>query len=123
MRAVGGSTKWNPVSEGGHSGNKMLIHGESFWDQNLEENLGSLLRKSGEERGVARPAGDVNQTSHRQRRVRACATCSITSDHGMELLRCSRCESVHYCGQECQRKHWPSHRAVCTAKIKEKAWP
>lgn len=29
------------------------------------------------------------------------------------LLRCSRCKSVSYCGQECQRFAWPAHKKEC----------
>lgn len=26
---------------------------------------------------------------------------------------CTQCRSVRYCGRECQKKHWASHKAVC----------
>ena len=40
---------------------------------------------------------------------RRCAVCE-----GREGLRqCSRCLSVHYCGAEHQRQHWPEHKARC----------
>ena len=28
-------------------------------------------------------------------------------------LRCSRCKKVWYCSKECQKKHWPVHKARC----------
>lgn len=31
----------------------------------------------------------------------------------VELLRCSRCKSVHYCCAECQKSHWKAHKSVC----------
>ncbi len=32
-------------------------------------------------------------------------------------LRCSRCKSVIYCSQACQRTHWKSHKKNCVAPI------
>ena len=28
-------------------------------------------------------------------------------------LKCSRCKSVCYCNQECQKADWPNHKSVC----------
>lgn len=41
----------------------------------------------------------------------ACAHCK---KRGKRMQRCSRCNTAHYCHRECQRAHWPAHRAVCT---------
>ena len=29
------------------------------------------------------------------------------------LQGCSRCGTAHYCGKECQTKHWPVHKNSC----------
>ena len=39
-----------------------------------------------------------------------CGICNITKD----LLRCSRCKSVWYCGTKHQAKDWPFHQTICT---------
>jgi hypothetical protein len=41
---------------------------------------------------------------------RVCAKCSVQTD---SAERCSGCKLVYYCGVDCQRKDWPSHRAIC----------
>jgi hypothetical protein len=33
------------------------------------------------------------------------------------LLRCARCKGVSYCGQACQRAHWPAHKAECNFSV------
>lgn len=39
-----------------------------------------------------------------------CAECGQPAS-----FQCTRCESVHYCSAECQRKNWAWHRPQCTA--------
>ncbi|OCT61810.1 putative protein MSS51 homolog, mitochondrial [Xenopus laevis] len=29
------------------------------------------------------------------------------------MRRCKRCQNVYYCGSECQRENWPSHKKFC----------
>ena len=41
---------------------------------------------------------------------RVCAACSVALPKKMR--RCP-CKGAYYCGPECQREHWRSHRAVC----------
>eukprot|EP00798_Chlamydomonas_sp_ICE-L_P023361 gene23361-30621_t len=46
-----------------------------------------------------------------QETVPSCENCSaVPSD---TLLRCSSCREAYYCGAECQRSHWPNHKAQC----------
>ena len=39
-----------------------------------------------------------------------CSYCSRSSDG---LKKCSRCHSVQYCGRECQKNHWNTHKSHC----------
>ena len=44
---------------------------------------------------------------------KCCAGCQQNTQ---KPKRCSRCRVVVYCSIECQRKHWPQHKIVCTSK-------
>ncbi|KAJ7387832.1 hypothetical protein OS493_001179 [Desmophyllum pertusum] len=39
-----------------------------------------------------------------------CTKCSMSS---ADLFMCSGCWSAVYCGEECQRSHWPTHMECC----------
>ncbi|KAI0696336.1 hypothetical protein BC835DRAFT_1414308 [Cytidiella melzeri] len=40
---------------------------------------------------------------------------------GDTASRCSQCQSVSYCGKECQRADWPSHKGMCRS-LKDGTW-
>ena len=42
-------------------------------------------------------------------------TCSYCNHSSVSLKKCSRCHSVQYCGRECQKKHWNTHKSHCQA--------
>ena len=49
-----------------------------------------------------------------------CAACRAReSAADVNLLRCTRCRAVKYCGRECQAAHWPYHKQVCKRKATE----
>ena len=58
-----------------------------------------------------------------------CAHCRKEAGPAVELVQCSACRQVSYCGKQCQRAHWPAaHRAQCkqyrrlsAAALKQKA--
>ena len=43
-----------------------------------------------------------------------CATCGV---QGACLRECASCKSVWYCGKECQKFHWFSHKRRCSSKV------
>ncbi|KAI5827868.1 hypothetical protein K523DRAFT_321819 [Schizophyllum commune Tattone D] len=44
--------------------------------------------------------------------ARQCAYCEAPKE-AKHLMLCSKCKLVYYCGRECQRMAWPSHKIVC----------
>lgn len=45
-----------------------------------------------------------------------CSVCHKQLENGT-AMKCSRCKSVVYCGAECQKKDWKSHKIVCFDSI------
>ena len=48
----------------------------------------------------------------------ACSNCLLSfafpdSDKQVKALRCSKCKETHYCSPQCQKRHWPIHKAEC----------
>lgn len=42
--------------------------------------------------------------------LKECATCGLPL---MQPKKCGKCGQVMYCGPDCQRQDWPSHKLVC----------
>lgn len=42
--------------------------------------------------------------------IESCAFCGLRS---AKLKKCLRCNKTKYCGRECQRRHWSSHKLNC----------
>jgi splicing suppressor protein 51 len=43
--------------------------------------------------------------------TRSCANCKKTD---VDLKACSKCKTAHYCGRDCQKTDWKSHKKVCS---------
>ena len=40
-------------------------------------------------------------------------SCAFCGQSTMKLMSCARCKKVKYCGKDCQRKHWKTHKLSC----------
>merc|ERR1712098_280455 len=52
----------------------------------------------------------------KKRALMRCANCKISEKTEKEFQKCSRCETVYYCGKACQRSHWKYHKSKCKNK-------
>ena len=51
------------------------------------------------------------------RRAGRCAACGARGGApGVKLSKCRTCQGVSYCGKDCQRAAWPTHRPVCRVR-------
>ncbi|TDL20787.1 hypothetical protein BD410DRAFT_790458 [Rickenella mellea] len=59
------------------------------------------------------PASHPHQM-HKSRGYRQCDTCGAAEQPGLQKFRmCGGCMITQYCSQDCQKSHWPSHKAIC----------
>jgi hypothetical protein len=46
-----------------------------------------------------------------QKTKAGCSFCNAVAD---TMMQCSRCKAARYCGPQCQRAHWPTHKPTCS---------
>eukprot|EP01102_Stenamoeba_stenopodia_P020881 TRINITY_DN8288_c0_g1_i1.p1 TRINITY_DN8288_c0_g1~~TRINITY_DN8288_c0_g1_i1.p1 ORF type:complete len:325 (+),score=68.03 TRINITY_DN8288_c0_g1_i1:317-1291(+) len=51
---------------------------------------------------------EANKGKGQTQKFGICGHCGKSASH-----RCSRCKSVLYCSQDCQKTHWPDHKPNC----------
>lgn len=58
--------------------------------------------------------------THRQRGFRLCDQCGIVEQPAIRQFRlCGGCMTTNYCSTDCQRLHWPTHKAICKHTISQ----
>jgi hypothetical protein len=60
--------------------------------------------------------GHVDQASMKLPK-QAGVVCSYCGKGGAKLLKCSACKGAVYCSRDCQKRHWPKHKAACKAAV------
>jgi len=48
-----------------------------------------------------------------------CADCGVVAGGGISLKACKSCMQVKYCNADCQKNHWPKHKAACKQRAAE----
>lgn len=76
------------------------------------------LREGLEELGKPENSDDVEKAIEvaklgESEGLACCDQCGSLAVAGKKLMFCGRCKKVMYCGKECQRSAWPSHKAKC----------
>ena len=64
-------------------------------------------------RAAERGAPLLLAETERNRQHKCCAVCGAAAP-----FFCTRCHVTPYCAHECQRAHWPRHKAACKAFVK-----
>lgn len=73
-------------------------------------------RKAGREKGGHQAStSDAVRGGQSGESRETCSHCGAAASDDVKLKACSQCRSVQYCGQECQSKHWRSHKRACRA--------
>ena len=51
---------------------------------------------------------------------RRCSCCGAVRQDGKPRFKvCANCEEACYCNKVCQKRHWPTHKAICKKKDRE----
>ena len=68
-------------------------------------------------RCLARVSADLWSCADLRKKVygRRCEACGAAAAEGKTFNRCARCKSAFYCGPECQKNHWETHKRECPA--------
>lgn len=82
------------------------------------EDANNITGSQGAGTGVS--GGEAGNTSAQIPKVIAseeCGYCHESARH-RNLLRCARCQTVWYCGRQCQRNHYAFHKYTCLQRAK-----
>ena len=60
------------------------------------------------------PLGRILNLSSSYFKVSSLIVCSACFVKKIELKKCSRCKTVSYCSEACQKTHWITHRPSCS---------
>mmetsp|Transcript_5336 Transcript_5336/g.13536 ORF Transcript_5336/g.13536 Transcript_5336/m.13536 type:complete len:93 (+) Transcript_5336:1089-1367(+) len=47
------------------------------------------------------------------RGLRVCASCGSVQEESKQFKRCGGCRLVYFCGSDCQKVAWKTHKKVC----------
>ena len=65
--------------------------------------------------GEAAARAHIKENLKKSGRARVCDFCNKRSE--TKLRACGKCKFVFYCGADCQRKAWPTHKQDCGSAL------
>ena len=86
------------------------------------DNLASIIseKKSGKRMKKEEKANESNifdrVANEQSAVVPKCNSCNRLQTSSESFSKCGRCKEMFYCGRECQKKGWSSHRSNCMPK-------
>ncbi|CAH3120401.1 unnamed protein product, partial [Porites lobata] len=91
----------------------LVLHMAKTVKEYFKKTMEDTRREHKKELERARREG-IQEGMRRQRhllqRNMVCTSCNVNTSR---LFMCSGCWSACYCGEECQRDHWPTHMETC----------
>lgn len=57
--------------------------------------------------------------SQRERGYRVCDQCGTEETPAVKFRLCGGCMTTQYCSQDCQKIHWPAHKAICQHTVSQ----
>ena len=82
-------------------------------DVDMQKVMDYVLRESDKlaALGIAPYAADKGKADKK-----SCAGCEKKEEFRGDFNLCARCKKVAYCGKECQKAHWKTHKQRCASK-------
>jgi hypothetical protein len=106
-------------------GNLVFMHslsGAADSSDNTWAQRGFLGGKKQKGRQVQRGhtmGSEAHEIVGRKKNKERCAACGKQkgSNSSLKLFDCSRCKTVAYCGRDCQKQDWKTHKSECESAI------
>lgn len=91
---------------------------EAWGEVDLEEVAASAKQAAAESGPAPQARAGPPQWELAAAEVRAlaahvCAHCGEKPEEGGKLMKCAACKAAYFCGRDCQRAAWQSHKRLC----------
>lgn len=108
------------IAQTDFSTNAVLIVGADRWDSPGDMIFRFIHVRPDMQDRIADMAGYKNSAMKKNYGRKNCYVCGRND---VKIMRCKRCQSIYYCGQDCQHQDWPEHKKVCYKRTKSQGPP